>query len=71
MNTSAYDTIILNGTIYDGYGGPPIVGDVAISGDTIAAIGPLGKAGARQEIDATALAVATRRSTHQVSPSLS
>jgi N-acyl-D-amino-acid deacylase len=58
MNTAAYNTIIRNGTIYDGYGGPPFVGDVAISGDTIAAIGPLGKAGARQEIDATALAVA-------------
>jgi len=58
MNATAYDTIILNGTIYDGYGGSPFVGDVAINGDTIAAVGPLGQAAARHEIDATALAVA-------------
>jgi N-acyl-D-amino-acid deacylase len=53
-----YDTIIRNGTIYDGYGETPFVGDVAINGDTIAAIGTLGRASAGQEIDATALAVA-------------
>jgi len=52
-----YDTIIRNGTIYDGYGESPFVGDVAINGDTIAAIGTLGQASAGQEIDATALAV--------------
>ncbi|HSR30036.1 MAG TPA: D-aminoacylase [Anaerolineae bacterium] len=53
-----HDTIIRNGTIYDGYGEPPFVGDVAVDGDTITAIGTLGKAIGRQEIDATALAVA-------------
>jgi N-acyl-D-amino-acid deacylase len=53
-----YDTIIRNGTIYDGYGESPFVGDVAINGDTIAAIGTLGRASAGQEIDATELAVA-------------
>ncbi|MGD9317494.1 MAG: D-aminoacylase, partial [Anaerolineae bacterium] len=59
MNMAArYDAIIRNGTIYDGFGGAPFVGDVAIEGDTIAAIGNLGKAGARLELDATALAVA-------------
>ena len=53
-----YDTIIRHGTIYDGTGGPPIAGDLAIRGDTIAAIGDLGKATATQEIEARGLAVA-------------
>jgi N-acyl-D-amino-acid deacylase len=53
-----YDTIIRHGTIYDGTGGPPITGDLAIRGDTIAAIGDLGKATGTQDIDAQGLAVA-------------
>jgi len=53
-----YDTIIRHGTIYDGTGGPPITGDLAIRGDTIAAIGDLGKAKGTQEIDVHGLAVA-------------
>ncbi len=39
-----YDLIIRNGTIYDGSGSAGFVGDVAINGDEIAAIGSLGKA---------------------------
>ena len=35
----AYDVVIRGGTIYDGSGGAPYVGDVAISGDHIVAIG--------------------------------
>ena len=47
-----YDLIIGNGTIVDGTGGEPFVGDVAISGDRIAAIGTdLGEAA--RFIDAT------------------
>lgn len=38
-----YDIIIRNGAIYDGSGGDPMVGDVAIQGDTLAAIGPLAR----------------------------
>jgi len=53
-----YDTIIRHGTIYDGTGGPPIAGDLAIRGDTIAAIGDLGKATATQELEVRSLAVA-------------
>lgn len=34
-----YDLIIRGGTIYDGLGGAPFTGDIAISGDTIAAVG--------------------------------
>ena len=53
-----YDLIIRGGTIYDGSGQPPYVGDLAIGGDTIAALGDLGKVRARREIDAAGLAVA-------------
>ncbi len=53
-----YDTIIRHGTIYDGTGGAPVTGDLAIQGDTIAAIGELGKAKGTQEVDARGLAVA-------------
>jgi len=53
-----YDIIIRNGTLYDGSGGNPIVGDVAIQGDTLAAVGQLENARAKLEIDAEGLAVA-------------
>ncbi len=36
-----YDVLLRGGSIYDGSGSAPVVADVAISGDTIAAIGPL------------------------------
>ncbi len=53
-----YDVIIRNGMIYDGSGGAPAKADLAISGDSIAAIGDLsGKKGVK-EIDAGGLAVA-------------
>jgi N-acyl-D-amino-acid deacylase len=54
----AYDVILRNGTIYDGSGRAPIRGDVAIKGDTIAAIGDVGAATAASEIDVTGMAVA-------------
>jgi N-acyl-D-amino-acid deacylase len=50
--------IIRNGTLYDGRGGAPRQGDVAIQGDQIAAVGELGEARAVLEIDAAGLAVA-------------
>ncbi len=53
-----YDVIVRNGTIYDGSGSAPFVGDVAMDGDLIVAIGDLGRAEGRMEIDATGLAVA-------------
>lgn len=53
-----YDTIIRNGIIYDGNGGEPIKGDIAISGDSIVFIGDLSKAKAKNEIDAGGNAVA-------------
>ncbi|MCB0571740.1 MAG: D-aminoacylase [Phaeodactylibacter sp.] len=51
-----YDLIIRNALIYDGSGASPIEGDIAVNGDTIAAIGALGNARAKQEADAEGLA---------------
>jgi len=53
-----YDTIIRNGMIYDGNGGEPFKGDIGIRNDTIAFIGDLSKASAKNEIDAKGNAVA-------------
>jgi len=53
-----YDVVIRGGTIYDGSGGAPFVGDVAIRGDEIAFVGPPGQARGRKEIAANGLAVA-------------
>ncbi len=56
---TGYDVVIRGGTLYDGSGGPPRVADVAISGDTIVAIGELGATTAGTvEVDAEGLAVA-------------
>lgn len=52
-----YDVIIRNGQIYDGSGEASYVGDVAINADTIAAIGKLGRATGKTEIDANGKAV--------------
>jgi N-acyl-D-amino-acid deacylase len=53
-----YDTIIRNGMIYDGSGGEPFKGDIGINADTIAFIGDLSKASAKNEIDAKGKALA-------------
>lgn len=55
---ASYDVILRGGTIYDGSGGQPYVGDVAFDGDVIAALGDLGAATAPTEIDVAGLAVA-------------
>ena len=52
----AYDLIIRNGTIVDGLGGEPDIGDVAVSEGVIAAVGAVDGSGTR-EIDATGLLV--------------
>src|SRR5438067_2008535 len=56
-NSKKYDVIIRNGMIYDGNGGTPFKGDIAIKNDTIAAIGDLSKESATNEIDAKGMAV--------------
>ncbi len=52
-----YDLIIRNGQIYDGSGDTSYRGDVAINADTIAAIGRIGRATGKTEIDAKGKAV--------------
>jgi N-acyl-D-amino-acid deacylase len=53
-----YDVIIAGGTIYDGSGAAPFVGDVAIEDDRIAAVGDLSGARAERRVDASSMAVA-------------
>lgn len=52
-----YDLIIRNGTIVDGLGGEPYVGDVAVKDNVIKAVGAINGATAAREIDATGLLV--------------
>lgn len=52
-----YDLIIRNGTIVDGLGGEPYVGDVAVQGNVIKAVGAINGETAAREIDATGLLV--------------
>ena len=52
-----YDLLIRGGTIVDGSGAAPFVGDVAITGDRIVAVGPRLAGTAPRNIDATGLTV--------------
>ncbi len=56
--TPHYDVLIRGGTIYDGSGAAPFVGDVGIVGETIEAVGDLSGATAESVVDAQGLAVA-------------
>ena len=53
----AYDVVIRGGTLYDGSGAAPVVGDIALKGDRIVAVGTVAGSG-RTEIDAKGMAVA-------------
>ena len=55
---SSYDVILRNGTVVDGTGGAAFVGDIAITGEFIAAMGDLRHASATEEIDVNGLVVA-------------
>jgi N-acyl-D-amino-acid deacylase len=52
-----YDVLISGGTIYDGSGGAPFTGDVAILGERIAYVGPHAPKSARERVDAHGKAV--------------
>jgi N-acyl-D-amino-acid deacylase len=52
-----YDILIKGGTVYDGSGAAPFVGDVAIKGDKIAYVGPQAPGTAAKVVDATGEAV--------------
>ncbi len=51
------DLVVRGGSILDGGGGAAIVGDLAIDGDTIVAVGDVGRRRGRTEIDAAGLTV--------------
>ncbi|MGV3730240.1 MAG: N-acyl-D-amino-acid deacylase family protein [Sphingopyxis sp.] len=53
----AYDLIIRGGTLYDGSGNSPVVGDVGIKGDRIVAVGTV-EGTAKREVQARGMAVA-------------
>ena len=53
-----YDVVLRDGMIYDGSGGDPFRGDVAIRGERIVAIGDVGNDRAKKELWVTGLAVA-------------
>lgn len=54
----AFSVLLRGGTVYDGTGGAPVVADVGIVRERIAAIGDLGGMQGRTEIDVRGLAVA-------------
>ncbi|MEX2571603.1 MAG: D-aminoacylase [Gemmatimonadota bacterium] len=58
LAAQSYDILIRNGRLLDGTGNPWYYGDVAISGDRIAAVGDLENATATRIIDATGLYLA-------------
>ena len=54
----AFDLIVRGGTIYDGTGAAPTIGDIAVRGDRIVAVAPHIAGTARRTIDAHGKAVA-------------
>jgi N-acyl-D-amino-acid deacylase len=57
-DAAGYDLVIRNGKIVDGSGNPWFIGDVAIRGDKIVAVGRIPVADTKREIDAKGLVVA-------------
>ena len=58
QGAGGYDVILRGGWIVDGSGNPRFAGDVAISGDRIAAVGYLASATARETLDVRGMIVA-------------
>src|SRR3954471_16951848 len=54
---ASYSVLIRGGTVYDGSGGAPYVGDIAIRGDRIVYVGPHAPGRAARTIDASGKAV--------------
>ncbi len=58
LRSQTYDLILRGGRVVDGTGSPWYLADVAIQGDSIAAIGPLAAASAKRVIDVKGLTIA-------------
>jgi N-acyl-D-amino-acid deacylase len=58
VHAADYDVLISGGTIYDGSGGPPFAGEVALRADRIVYVGPHAPGQARERFDARGKAVA-------------
>jgi N-acyl-D-amino-acid deacylase len=58
LGSRVFDVILRGGTIYDGSGNVPFVGDLAISADRIAQVSPSIEERAPTEIDVSGLAIA-------------
>lgn len=56
--SASYDIVIRHGAVYDGFGGKPYIGDVAVQGDRIVYVGPHAPGRGQKEIDAAGKAVA-------------
>jgi N-acyl-D-amino-acid deacylase len=56
--SAVHDLILRNGTVYDGSGQKPFVGDIAIDGDRISYVGPRRELHGRTQIDVKGQAVA-------------
>lgn len=57
VGETGYDVVIRGGAVHDGSGSPPVVADVGIRGDRIAALGDLSGERAAQVLDASGMAV--------------
>ncbi len=55
---ATHDLVLRNAVVYDGSGGAPTRGDLAVDGASITAVGELGRARGRRELDAGGLALA-------------
>lgn len=58
QSPESFDVLLRGGTVYDGSGAPGVAADVGIRGQKIAAVGDLGGARGRREVDCRGLAVA-------------
>lgn len=58
LGQPSFDLVIRGGTIVDGTGGPPWLGDIGVVGDTIRALGTIDPGRGSREVDASGLHVA-------------
>lgn len=52
-----FDLVLRGGNVFDGSGAPPVIADVAIDGDRIAAIGAIPAGAGKRDVDVSGMAV--------------